>query len=275
MSNGNEATVTLTIDELTRLIRDEMNHAIRDMVTSEQLGKIMANLVTNDQLQHELKTYMRDVNQVIDSKIDIAIDRTFTPYLEEIKRIPSELVSINKTLARVEEQTKHTSETVKDVKTEQQRQDKEQDEIKRELSAIQQTQLVLTNEQDIQKRAIFGDVTRPGIPSLVDLMSTMRDSLTGKLDEILTQNQMRHEQSHQEIAQLQTDVKTIQTEVETTRKFRERRQQIERAFIQLVPNAVKKTLGDVAWNWVKSKAIPATIGATLFSLLIQWLRATS
>ena len=275
MNSGNEATVTLTIDELTRLIRDEMNHAIRDMVTSEQLGKIMANLVTNDQLQHELKTYMRDVNQVIDAKIDIAIDRTFTPYLEEIKRIPSELISINKTLARVEEQTKHTSETVKEVKTEQQRQDQEQDEIKRELSAIQQTQLVLTNEQDIQKRAIFGDVTRPGIPSLVDLMSTMRDSLTGKLDEILTQNQMRHEQSHQEIAQLQTDVKTIQTEVETTRKFRERRQQIERAFIQLVPNVVKKALGDVAWNWVKSKAIPATIGATLFSLLIQWLRATS
>lgn len=250
MSNGDEQTVTLTTDELTRLIRQEMDKAI-------------ANMITRDQLEDELKSYMRNVNEVIDAKIDTAIDRTFTPYLEEIRKIPSELGSIKETLARLLEQTKNTSETVKDVKEEQDEINKKIDETQGRMTRLETHGIEQAAKLESQEHAIFGDKSRPGTKSLFDHMTDIKDTISLQLGDLMNQIAVEREQAHQEMAQLQQTSEEIKADVEANKQFRERRQRIEAVVLQALPKAGKRLWEAATNDWVIKWATRIGLGGAL------------
>jgi hypothetical protein len=66
---------------------------------------------------------------------------------------------------------------------------------------------------------------------------------------------------------IETKVDTIQADVEANKQFRERRQQIERAVIQLVPKGINRLMEAFGYRWVKWSALAALI--SLLAKLVQ------
>lgn len=253
--NGETLTINLSTDELKKLIRDEIADVITDRPTAQDV-KVM-------------------VKTEVDAAINPAIQELQAQLQTGMAGLNARFANIEALIARLGEQSRNLNEWVQSMNAEQKRIDDEQDEIKRGQSRIESRQVEQMAKLESQERAIFGDPTRPGTKSIVDHISDNFEQWGNRIGQQLETMQSDVQAVAAQVEQTNAKVNTIETVVEENRQFRLKRQRIEQTIIRLIPNTVKKTLGDVAWDWVKSKAIPATLGATLFSLLLEWLRATS
>lgn len=259
--------ITLNENELRRLISDEMSKAMADVITADELERALNDRPT-----------LRDVNALIQSQVDAAI----TPAVQEMQitlqtlttTISDRFAKLETLIATIAEQSRLQEGWMRDMKDEQKRQDDEQDEIKRSLSHLETQAIEHSGKLDSQERAIFGDVTRPGTRSLFDHMSdginSINTQMTLKFNEVLTEFQTERELSHQEISRLQQTTEAIKTDVETNTAFRQRRQRIERAAIQMIPKAGKR-LWEAATSDLVVKAIKIGIGPSIIGIVLALL----
>lgn len=249
--SGETLTINLTTDELKKLIRDEIGEAINNRPTKD------------------------DVKELVKSEVDSAL----SPILRALDKLESNFDKrfnqSDQQLAILVEEVRHNNQTVRDVKDDLDNLDSKVEKTQDRMNRFESTITDHANKIDSQERAIFGDVTRPGTKSLFDHISELGESLAIEMGKGFRDIQTARALDRQEISRIQETTESIRADVEANKQFRLRRQKMERTIIGLIPNVVKKALGDVAWDWVRSKAILATLGATLFSLLLEWLRATS
>ena len=252
--------ITLSKDELRRLISDEMSKAMADVITADELERALNDRPT-----------LRDVNTLIQSQVDAAI----TPAVQEMQTtlqaltatISDRFAKLETLIATIAEQSRNQGEWMRTMKHEQERQDEEQDDIKRSLAKLESRGVEQSAKLDSQERAIFGDKTRPGTRSLFDHMSDGINQLslqvTTRFDEVITQFQIEREQSHQEMAQLQQTTDAICQEVQTNTQWREARQKVERFVVQSIPNAGKRIVAAAKDDFVVKWATRIGLGGAL------------
>lgn len=253
MSDGEVLTIHLTTDELKKLIRDEIGDVIADRPTKQDVQAMVKS---------EVGTVLTPVMQLLE-KIRTDLEGSFDKRFNNTDRQLALLVQ------SVDSMKEAVGDVKKDLDDLDAKVDKTQERMNRFESAITEH----TQKIESQEHAIFGDPARPGTKSIVDHISELGENLTSQMGQEFRKVIDKIEAGSMERRQIRQDLDIIKPIVEENTRFRQRRQHIEQAIIQAVPQTIKKAMGGVAWDWVKSKAIPATLGATLFSLLIEWLKA--
>jgi chromosome segregation ATPase len=217
------SNILINKDDLRILIDESIKQGMSDIPTTSEVERMIDN-----RLSAEIDRWGTEV----DSKIEKAIERTYTATLDELRKITSQL-------AVIAEQTKHMREVVEDVKSDQQNTKKKLDELDDDVQSVKETQINQAAKLDSQEHAIFGDATRPGTKSLFDHITDtdqkraektqiVLDKLDRKMDAANTRNQV-----------IEAKVDTIQAEVEKNTTFREARQKMEQLAVKYVGGAFK------------------------------------
>jgi len=253
--NGETLTINLSTDELKKLIRDEIADVITDRPTKQDVKAL--------------------VKTEVDAVINPAIQELQAQFQAGMTGLNDRFAKIETLIATIAEQSRNQGDLIRDMRDEQKRIDVEQDKIKQEQLEVHSMLVQVNADMHGVIQDIWGTPERQGTGSVIETMTTGFRSITEQLGKQRDEDKTFQQALMDKSTQTDAKISAIEVIVEENRQFRLKRQRIEKAIVQLVPNAVKKTLGDVAWDWVKSKAIPATLGATLFSLLLEWLRATS
>lgn len=244
--SGETLTLNMTTDELKKLIRDELDQALTDRPTMDNVKALVKS---------EVDTKLSPILHALDG------------IKEGLQNFDVRWNNTDRQLDLLVQKVDSMTEAVRDVKDEQKRIDDEQDDIKREvgeLKSVQTSKLtILESKLDSQERAIFGDATRPGTRSLFDHISELGVKMTSEMDKGFKEMRIARELDRQEISRIQETAETIRADVEANKQFRERRQRIEKAVIQMVPKAGKRLWEGMTNDWVIKWATRIGLGGAL------------
>lgn len=268
----NSETVTLTTDELRRLIREEVQLAIEGLATLDDVDARIAHALNN-------RPTLRDVNTLIQAEIDATIDRTFAPMLETVqkgfKTFDARFASLEKHMAQLIERSENQSAAMSDIKRDHDRIDTEQDRVQQEVADLRADKVKQAGEITSLEHAIFGDPARQGTGSLYDHISNLGKTLAEQMGQQgkVTQDALKGLTA--QITQAETQVATMKEMVKANTRFRQRRQRIESAIVQGVPKVVKRIGEAATHDWVVKWAVRIGIGggSLVIAGLLEMLRS--
>jgi chromosome segregation ATPase len=237
--------------ELRQLIDESIKKGMEDIPNTDQVAQMIDN---------RLSTEIVRWGSEVDTKINSAINETLSSLADDIRKLTTQV-------AILVEQNRHTSEIVRDMKKEHDELEEKVDKTQTEINKLESAAIELKNKTDSQEHAIFGDTTRPGTKSLFDHITDTDQKRAEKTQLVLDKLDRKLDAANTRSQTIETKVDTIQTDVEANKQFRERRQQIERAVIQLVPKGINRLMEAFGYRWVKWSALAALI--SLLAKLVQ------
>lgn len=265
----NDLTIaTTTTDDLRRLIREELGGVLRDIPNTDEVNHMIAQALDKyPTLQH--------VNNVVDAKIEAQIEKTFQPLLDEVRKglnaVSQQMAAIDKRLAVISAQTKNTAETVRDMKADQDRLDREHDEDRREISDLRNDVTEQKSALGEHKRAVFGEPGQEGVRSFIDQMRDGFKELAMQVGSQHRETRMAIEENTAKIGQIETEVQAVKAEVQANTNWRTRWEGVERVVGQAVkatPKRLKEAVTDeFVIKWAVRILVSSGIGAALIEVL--------
>jgi prophage DNA circulation protein len=241
------SNITINKDELRSLIDEAVKMGMSDIPTTDEVERMIEN---------RLSSAVVHWGSEVDVKIEKAIDRTFTPMVDEMRKLTSQI-------AVLVEQIKHVNAAVRDVKDDQKDTKQKVESLDDEIQTVKESQLTTVNQVESQERAIFGDKTRPGTKSLFDHISDLGNALASEMGKGFKEIQVARELDRQEMSRIRTDTETIRADVEANKEWREKRQKVERFVIQSIPNAGKRIVAAAKDDFVVKWATRIGLGGGL------------
>jgi chromosome segregation ATPase len=251
--------VKLDTSELRRVVSEEVRKVIDDLATIEDVDN---HIVTR------LAPYPRreEVQKLVDERANAIL----APMMS---RIEQGFHNLEQSIAVLIEQNRHNEETVKDVKTTQQRLDAEHEKLKEQYA--NRGERVTAIEGDVKEFRIdvFGSPDRQGTRSLVDHFNdgvrTLAETM-GNQYRLLTQ---QIQTSTNGTAALMARIELVETKQAEHHAWIETRRKVERIVVQSIPRAGKRigtALGD---SWVQKWAIRLGIpgGLAVIAALLERL----
>jgi hypothetical protein len=244
MSDGHIAT--MDTGELRQLINESIKKGMEDIPNTDQVQQMI-----NNRLSAEVVRWGSEV----DTKIDKAIDRQFTSAIDAMRDLTSQVAIL---VERVDNVIKDVSE----VKAEQKRIDKEQDEIKHDIGEVKQNQIEERNQLIGLTEDVFGS-NRKGTKSLVDIWQETIQNFTEKMDKGFSDLRDDNQKHLETTIAIETKVTTIEADVEANKAFREKRQKIEALALQVLPKAGQRLWQAATDDWVIKWATRIGLGGAL------------
>lgn len=258
----------ITTDEMRRLIREELGGALDDIPNTDEVNRMIAQAMDkHPTFQH--------VNAVIDAKIEAEIEKTFQPVLDEVRKglaaVSEQMAVIDKRLAVIGAQTSSAAETVRDVKSDQDRIDTKQDGIIGELGDLNQRVTQQEAALGEHKRAVFGEPGQDGARSFSDQMRDGFKELAMQVGNQHRETREAIEANTRRIEAVEVDVGAVRVEVRENTTWRKKRAAVERAVVQAVraaPKRIKQAVTDeFVIKWAVRILLSSGVGAAIIKLM--------